>query len=248
MKRVRQVALVARNLERALDDIQFVFDIAVSFRDPAVGTFGLHNAVMPIGETFLEVVSPLTEKCSAARYLDRRGGDGGYMVIVQGEDLAPLRERLERERIRIVFDHASGRMTTVHLHPRDTGGTLLSIDSATSPTEWDWAGPTWRSEVRTKRCARIAGVEIQCENPGEVVSRWARALGTAAADATAPWELDVGGSLIRFTELRDERGEGLHTILLACNDARAIEDAAAKRGCRHATGEIELAGVRFRLL
>ena len=34
---------------------------------------------MPVGDTFLEVVSPIDPKATAERYLARRGGDGGYM-------------------------------------------------------------------------------------------------------------------------------------------------------------------------
>lgn len=248
MMRLRQVALVARDLERALDDIRFVLDIEVSFRDPAVAMFGLRNGVMPVGDTFLEVISPLVENCSGARYLERRKGDGGYMVIVQTDDLDAARARLDAAKLRTVLDHASGRMATLHVHPRDTGGTLLSIDSADPPQEWDWAGPDWRASVRTKRCARIAGVEIQCADPADVASRWARALALEVVRRPQALEIIAEQSLIRFTDFRDERGEGLHTILLVCNDRESVTAAAKERGLCRASDSVELAGTEFRLL
>ena len=40
--------------------------------------FGLENTLMPVGRNFLEVVAPIQEGTAAGRYLDRRGGNGGY--------------------------------------------------------------------------------------------------------------------------------------------------------------------------
>src|SRR3989442_15299063 len=92
--RLRQIALVARDLEPVVADLCGVLGIEVAFRDPGVAAFGLHNAVMPIGNTFLEVVSPVRDGTTAGRLLERRGGDGGYMVILQTADLEADPRRL----------------------------------------------------------------------------------------------------------------------------------------------------------
>jgi len=47
------VALVARDLEPVVADLCAVFNVEVAFRDPGVAAFGLENAVLPIGRTFL---------------------------------------------------------------------------------------------------------------------------------------------------------------------------------------------------
>ena len=51
------------------------------FADPGVGEFGLCNAVLPVGDTFLEVVSPIEagSSSSAGRFLARNGGDCGNL-------------------------------------------------------------------------------------------------------------------------------------------------------------------------
>ena len=59
--RLRQVALVARDLERSVGELCDVLGIEVAYNDPNMVVFGLVNAVMPIGNTFLEVVSPAKE-------------------------------------------------------------------------------------------------------------------------------------------------------------------------------------------
>jgi len=65
--RLRQVALVARELDPVVADLTAVLGIEVAFHDPGVAEFGLRNAVMPVGDTFLEVVSPVQENTTAGR-------------------------------------------------------------------------------------------------------------------------------------------------------------------------------------
>ena len=139
--RLRQVALVAHHLEPVVDDLCAALGITVAFRDPAVAAFGLHNAVMPLGDTFLEVVSPLQSNTTAGRYLERRGGDGGYMVILQCDDLDADRRRVAELGVRVVWSLDLPDIRGTHLHPRDVGGAILSLDAAEPPDSWRWAGP-----------------------------------------------------------------------------------------------------------
>ena len=44
--RIRQIALVAEELDPVVDELCGVLDLEVGFRDPGVSEFGLHNAVM----------------------------------------------------------------------------------------------------------------------------------------------------------------------------------------------------------
>ena len=89
--RLRQVALVARVCDRVAGQLRGSFGWPEPFSDPGVAQFGLTNAVFAAGDTFVEVVSPVQPGTTAGRYLDRRGGDGGYMAIFQVPDLAAAR-------------------------------------------------------------------------------------------------------------------------------------------------------------
>ena len=99
--RLRQIALVAKDLAAARADISAVLGIDYAYDDPGVGKYGLHNAVFPIGDTFLEVVSPKEAGTTAGRLLQKRGGDGGYMVILQVDDLEQARARVRDASARI---------------------------------------------------------------------------------------------------------------------------------------------------
>lgn len=257
--RIRQIALVAADLERALAELRRVFAIETGFRDPGVEVFGLHNGVMPVGEHFLEVVSPKQAGTTAGRYLERRrrqdrpagdesAGDGGYMVIFQTRDLARRRRHLAQHAVRVAWEIALDDIATVHLHPRDTGGAIVSMDEARPWESWRWGGPNWREHVGTSRIAGIAGVEIQSDDPGALAARWGEIFELGEPDASGAWTLgddDGARQWIRFCDATDGRGEGIRTIALRTNDADAVRRAASEIDD---DGAVIAAGMRFALL
>src|SRR5476649_559199 len=81
--KLRQCVFVARDLEGSTAELCDILGIDVAYRDPNVAKWGLANVVCPTGHDFLEIVSPTQAGTSAGRYLDRRKGDSGYMVILQ---------------------------------------------------------------------------------------------------------------------------------------------------------------------
>ena len=158
MTRLRQAVLAASDLAAARESLEAV-GLRDPFRDPGVKEFGLDNAVYPIGDTFLEVVSPIADNTTAGRYLGRRGMDPvGYMVIVQVDDLDDVRGRAEKLGIRTVWTADLDDIRASHLHPKDTGA-ITSVDEPVDPASWRWGGPGWedRSVPGRVRAVRIAG-------------------------------------------------------------------------------------------
>src|SRR5262249_56622564 len=121
-----------------------VLGCEVGSRAPGVGDLGLHTAALPVGTQFLEVVSPVRDGTTAGRFLDKRGGDGGYMVILQTADLDADRRRLSALGVRLVWQVTLDDIATVHLHPRDVGGAIVSIDQPRPAASWRWGGPEGR--------------------------------------------------------------------------------------------------------
>jgi hypothetical protein len=246
--RLRQVALVARELEPTVDALCDVLGIEVAFNDPDVAVFGLRNAVMPIGDTFLEVVSPSKPGTTAGRLLERRRGDGGYMVIVQSQDKQADRARMGELGVRIAWEAQLERAGTLHLHPRDVGGAILSLDWMDPEESWWWAGPRWRECVRTDVSGAIAGVEIQAEDPAGMARRWSEVLAAPlrAQDGDPVIAFDGGGS-VRFGKDRDGRGDGVAGLVIAARDAAGVRERARARGALRPSGAIELCGMRIAL-
>jgi catechol 2,3-dioxygenase-like lactoylglutathione lyase family enzyme len=233
MLRLRQVALVARDLPAAEAAITSALGLELCFRDPGVGEFGLRNALYPVGDRFLEVVSPVEEGTTAGRLLDKRGGDGGYMVIFQTDDLDGLRRRLDGAGVRIVYEAKGQGIVGLHLHPKDVGGAIVSVDRSDQPAEWHWAGPQWRDHVRTGVVTDLVGVEVQADDPAATAARWAAVLGRPVTGGTT---VEVDDATIAFVEASDGRGPGVAAVHLSAAD-------------RSRAGErLELVGTTVRLV
>lgn len=246
--RIRQLALVAKELDPVVEDLRAVFGVVVCHNDPGVAEFGLHNALMPFNNRFLEVVSPIQEGTTCGRLLDKRGGDGGYMVIVQVEDHERERERIDELGVRVVWEISLPMASTFHLHPKDTGGALLSFDVATPPESWYWAGP-WEDKVRTEVVKDFAGIELQSADPKALASRWGQILDRPVeAQGDSGYGIELGGDTLRFVPDADGRGEGLSGILVAVADRERVLSAAKDRNLPTTEDSVSICGTVFRLV
>ncbi|MGD8859545.1 MAG: VOC family protein [Myxococcales bacterium] len=212
--RIRQLALVARDLDPVVQRLCDALGVDVCYRDPGVGHFGLHNAVMAIGDTFLEVVSPTEDGTTAGRLLERRGGDGGYMVLLQTDDLAADRRRFARLGVREVWDIELEDISAVHLHPKDVGATIVSFDQPAPPESWRWGGPEWHAHRHVGRVRAIVGAELQASDPAAVAARWSQVLDLPSRAEGDDRVIDVNGGTLRFVPDEDGRGDGLRTVVM----------------------------------
>ena len=251
--RLRQIALVAERLEPVEEALGDVLGVAVAYRDPGVGHFGLENALLPIGNQLLEVVAPVRENTAGGRYLDRRGGDGGYMVITQCDDHAPRRARVEALGIRIVNQFENPEFRNMQMHPRDTGGSFFEIDEQLGPRAheadgpWEPAGPGWQEFRRLERVTGIAAAEVQCDDPARVASRWSEIAEIPLTGNGDP-VLPLANAGIRFVPCTDGRPEGLGGIDVTCADSHAVLASAEARGVRTGDCQVILCGMRINLV
>ena len=249
--RLRQIALVGQDLAACEADIRAILGLDYAYDDPGVGAFGLKNAVFAIGETFLEVVSPKQEGTTAGRLLEKRGGDGGYMAIFQVEDIAKARQRIADAGARGVSatNREGGKVCYSHIHPRDIGGAIVSVDFMDPWEHWEWGGPEWRQHLKTDVSTGIVGAEMQGDDPYAMAKRWGEVLGREVEPVGEYWRiaLDDGGE-IRFIKTADGRGDGLGRFDVAVRDPAAVHAVAKARGRLSPDGDVLLAGTRVRLV
>lgn len=218
MLRLRQIAMVAPDLGAVEAEVGRIVVADVCYRDPGVGKYGLHNALWALGGTFLEALAPLQEGTTAGRYMARRGGATGYMVILDVDDIASVRARLAALNIRIVEDLTVGdeklHATALHLHPRDTGGCLLSIDrhgpDASMLGSYMWAGAHWHRHASADLA--ISGALMTCDDPAATAARWGAILDRAPARHGEGWRIMLDNGALDFVPNADARGEGLAAI------------------------------------
>jgi hypothetical protein len=197
---LRQVALVARDLDAVVHELDDAFGIEVAFRDPGVATFGLRNALLPVGNQFIEVVSPTRDGTAGGRQLDRLGGDGGYMVICHTDDHPAVHQRVHDLGVRTVIDADDHGYRIMQLHPSDTGGSFLEIDFQPGGEDpsgpWMPAGPDWQRARRTDVVSGIIAVEVQSKDPVKAAARW----GAIAACDVADRALHLDNATVTFVE------------------------------------------------
>lgn len=254
--RLRQIAVVTSELHGPALDIGTVLGVEPCFTDPGVKQFGLKNMLWPIGSQFLEVVTPITDGTAGGRYLDRRGGDSGYMVITQVDDVSRRRERVAELGIRIAFDlhHPDEGHDGIQLHPADTGGAFFEMDQMTMEGgdavggPWYPAGRNWQPYVRTDAVSGIAAAEIQSPEPAALAERWST---IAEIDLTTDPEgrpqIELDNAAVRFVEATDGRGEGLGGIDVTVEDRDAVLAGAQARDRYVSDDEVTVAGLRVYL-
>jgi hypothetical protein len=189
------------------------------FRDPGVGEFGLQNAVFALGDCFLEVISPTQPGTAAGRYLERHGGDGGYMVIFDLEDLKGARSRALGLGVRVVWQLDLPDISGTHLHPADMRGAIVSLDQSRPYGSWRWGGPQWTGRTGAGAAGRLAGITVAVGDPDVVAARWGEVLGVRVgvgegSDGGAGPLLSLDGAEVRFQEAAGESAEGLVEIAM----------------------------------
>src|SRR5690554_2855191 len=250
---LRQVALVAHDLELVVEDLSAVLGLKVAFRDPGVGVFGLVNAVMPVGGEFLEVVQPVKDDASALRYLHRRGGDAVYMLIFQTADAMAQRARILGLGARQIAAMEK-RYTFTHFHPADFGGVLTSVDSVNGVDDWlspdsDWppAGENWR-EAKSKNATALLGATIQSKSPADLAARWSELLAMPVEESESGPTLRLTRGYVHFVKPVDEGGTGVVGLDIAMADPDAAIAAARSRGLPVKGNAVRICGTSFNLL
>lgn len=244
--RIRQIVFAAAGLQAGAATLGELLDLAAPYRDPGVAEFGLDNAVFALGDQFVEIVSPTRSGTAAGRLIERRG-DCGYMLILQTDDFDRELARFERLGVRRVWARDLPDIRATHLHPKDIGGAIVSIDQPMPAASWRWGGPEWRLQDGRAGQQRVIGISLGADDPTAMAARWARVLGLGAPAAHgATQRLVLDGGWVDF-EPADSRGEGISGYTLAVADRDAVLARARGLGLQVACHAVTLFGARVEL-
>jgi methylmalonyl-CoA/ethylmalonyl-CoA epimerase len=86
-------------------------------------------AMVPLGESRIELLEPTSNDSVVARFIAKRG-EGLHHVALRVPDIAATVERLKREGTRFVSDEikvGAGGHLYVFVHPSSTGGVLVEL-------------------------------------------------------------------------------------------------------------------------
>lgn len=248
--RLRQVALVSGALDQVTEALAAAFGLKVAYNDPHIHIYGLRNAVLPAGDGFLEVVEPVRDDASAARHLKRRGGDAGYMVILQVADAPAEEARAAAQEVRVVDRIDRPDYYAAHFHPADFGGMLVSFDQQRNAPDflepygaWMPAGPDWQA-ARTAEVVGLDGIRLSTPDPDALARRWS-ALLDRPLDKADPHRLPLDRGTVRFDASTGGSPTLIEAIELKVRDPLACFARAEAAGLKVGDQGIQIGGVCF---
>ena len=114
-------------------------DEALKFWQDALGLENVHTeivedqkvrvAMLPIGETRIELLEPTSEDSPISKFLEKRGG-GIHHIAVEVEDIEASLKKLKAEGVRLIDETprigAEGSLVAF-VHPSSANGVLLEL-------------------------------------------------------------------------------------------------------------------------
>jgi methylmalonyl-CoA epimerase len=133
IRRVDHTAVAVRDLDEAIDRYGLLYGVRSVERTP-VPDQHVEVAFLALGDTSLELVTPLDETSGVARFLEQRG-EGLHHIGILVDSLEDELKRLSREGVELIDTRprrgVHGRIAFVH--PRGTGGVLVELVQHDAP-------------------------------------------------------------------------------------------------------------------
>jgi hypothetical protein len=248
--RLRQICLVAPQLEPVISDISEIMGLSVCYRDGNVAKYGLENALLPVDSILLEVVAPTEPGTAAGRFIEKTDGRGGYLAIFCCDD-PDARGRAANAigvRTASVTDHPPYH--GVQLHPRDCRAAFIEFnhtdgtDDTLSP--YPPAGPDWQNFIRKDVTQALVVVEMESPEPEDLARHWGRIIGIPVSKSErGDVQIVLPNCTFQFVE---GRSEIMSALTFRVSDVGKVGDAARARGHTFAGDSFFLGGVTFVLV
>ncbi|KAJ9614469.1 hypothetical protein H2200_002606 [Cladophialophora chaetospira] len=260
--RLRQIALVAEDLDRARYLLTTILGTEVVFVDEQVAQWGLKNFLVAIGGDIIEVVAPFKPGTTAGRLLQKRG-NGGYMIIMQTVDAAARRKYIESNNLaKVIWTHSYADSEAVQYHPKGiAGGIMPELDShaatASNPnplestfSPWHACGPDFDSySAGMKRCSHLKLISATLRlgagqsDVGKAAQQWEDYFGIKREQD----QLLFTNARLKFIAGVEGQPDGLDSITIQIKGKERYEktlERAAKEGVC-GDGWVNLLGVKW---
>lgn len=128
LKRLDHIAVLVPDLEEALTFWQDQLGLSLDHVE-TIASMAVKIAFLPVGESEIELVQPLTEDSGLAKFLAKRG-PGLHHICIEVDDIVAKLEELRTRDVRLIDEEPAlmddGRQLAF-IHPKSTGGVLIEL-------------------------------------------------------------------------------------------------------------------------
>lgn len=126
--KIEHIALAVSDLDAAIDHYAAVWGLALEHRE-IVPDQGVEEAMLRIGESYLQLLAPLGADTPVGRFIERRG-EGLHHIAYEVDDLEDTLASLRRDGVELIDEapRKGSRGTRVaFVHPRGNRGVLVEL-------------------------------------------------------------------------------------------------------------------------
>ncbi len=124
-KRIDHIAIAVQDLEAAVATYQDNFGLT-KVKGGEVPSLGIRNAFLQIGDSQIELVTPLAEQGPIADFLAKQGG-GMYLLSLEVDDLDAAIAELQGKGARVNVAQGTEGKRLAFVSPKATHGVLLQL-------------------------------------------------------------------------------------------------------------------------
>ncbi len=131
LRRIEHIALAVSDLDEAVKHYSRVWGLEVSHRE-TVADQGVEEAMLPLGESHLQLLGATDPDSTVAKFLERRG-EGLHHIAYEVDDLVGALAELKAAGVPLI-DEAPRRGGRGHMvafvHPKGNHGLLVELIQA----------------------------------------------------------------------------------------------------------------------
>lgn len=127
VNKINHIGIAVADIDESLKFWRDIMGIELSHVEDAVAAKS-RVAFLPVGESDLELVAPLSDDAPVAKYLAEKGS-GIHHICIEVDDVAGTLADLKAKGVRLIDEEPKempGRKMAF-IHPKSTGGVLLEL-------------------------------------------------------------------------------------------------------------------------
>jgi methylmalonyl-CoA/ethylmalonyl-CoA epimerase len=131
LNKVEHIALAVADLDAAIDHYSKIWGLAVEHRE-RVEDQGVDEAMLAIGDTYLQLLGPTSPDSTVGKFIERRG-EGLHHIAYEVDDLEATLAELKSKGVPLI-DEAPRKGGRGHMvafvHPKGNHGLLVELIQA----------------------------------------------------------------------------------------------------------------------